>query len=65
MITNKTLINLINNEGWAYLVGLEIFATKQQAHRKASVLNYYADTRNKQRLSVEKVKAHTLSSLVK
>lgn len=64
MITKQTLIDLINNEGFIYVVGLEVFATKQQAKRKASVLNYYADSLDKPRVNVEKVKAYTLSHTI-
>lgn len=64
MINKQTLIDLINNEGFVYVVGLEVFATKQQAKRKASVLNYYADTMNKPRVTVEKVKAHTFTNTI-
>ena len=64
MINNQKLIDLINGEGFVYLVGLEIFATKQQAKRKASVLNYHADTLGKPRVLVEKIKAHTLSHTI-
>lgn len=64
MITKQTLIDLINNEGFVYVVGLEVFTTKQQAKRKASVLNYYADSLNKPRVIVEKVKAYTLSDTI-
>lgn len=64
MINKQTLIDLINSEGFVYVVGLEVFATKQQAKRKASVLNYYADTMNKPRVTVDKVKAHTFTSTI-
>lgn len=64
MINRQTLIDLINNEGFVYVVGLEIFATKAQAKRCASVLNYYADALGKPRVSVEKIKAHTLSHTI-
>ena len=62
MINKQTLMDLINNEGFVYVVGLEIFATKAQAKRCASVLNYYADALNKPRVTIEKIKAHTLSN---
>jgi hypothetical protein len=64
MINKQTLIELINNEGFVYVVGLEVFATKQQAKRKASVLNYYADTLDKPRVTVDKVKAHIFSNTI-
>lgn len=64
MINKKTLIDLINNEDFVYVVGLEVFATKQQAKRKASVLNYYADTMNKPRVTVDKIKAHTFMNTI-
>jgi hypothetical protein len=64
MINKQTLIDLINNEGFVYVVGLEVFATKQQAKRKASVLNYYADTMNKPRVTVDKVKACAFSNTI-
>lgn len=64
MINKQTLIDLINNEGFVYVVGLEVFATKQQAKRKASVLNYYADTMNKPRVTVDKVKAYVFTSML-
>lgn len=64
MINKQTLIDLINKEGFVYVVGLEVFATKQQAKRKASVLNYYADTLNKPRVTVDKVKAHTFTNMI-
>lgn len=64
MVNKQTLIELINNEGFVYVVGLEVFATKQQAKRKASVLNYYADTLGKPRVTVDKVKAHVFSNTI-
>jgi hypothetical protein len=64
MINKQTLVELINNEGYVYVVGLEVFATKQQAKRKASVLNYYADTLGKPRVTVDKVKAHIFSNTI-
>lgn len=64
MINKQTLIDLINSEGFVYVVGLEVFATKQQAKRKASVLNYYADTMNKPRVTVDKVKAALFSDTI-
>jgi hypothetical protein len=64
MINKQTLVELINNEGFVYVVGLEVFATKQQAKRKASVLNYYADTLDKPRVTVDKVKAHIFSNTI-
>ena len=64
MINKQTLIDLINSEGFVYVVGLEVFATKQQAKRKASVLNYYADTMNKPRVTVDKVKAHVFTNMI-
>ena len=64
MINKQTLIELINNEDYVYVVGLEVFATKQQAKRKASVLNYYADTLGKPRVTVDKVKAHIFSNTI-
>lgn len=64
MINKETLIKLINEEAYVYLVGLEVFATKAQAKRCASVLNYYADSLGKPRVSVEKIKAHTLSNTI-
>lgn len=64
MINKQTLIDLINSEGFVYVVGLEVFATKQQAKRKASVLNYYADAMNKPRVTVDKVKAHVFTNMI-
>lgn len=64
MINKDTLIDIINNEGFVFVVGLEVFATKAQATRCASVLNYYADVLGKPRVSVEKINAYVLSSTI-
>jgi hypothetical protein len=64
MINKQTLIDLINQESFVYIVELEIFATRAQAKRKASVLNYYADKMNKARVTIEKQKAHLFSDTI-